>query len=44
MKPSFICMSIKGNNAVTYVYEIVDGEVVIQNFKFTKPSATTSTD
>ncbi|GBG25036.1 Vacuolar protein sorting-associated protein 29 [Hondaea fermentalgiana] len=36
VSPSFICLSIKGNVATTYVYEMVEGEVKIQKVKFTK--------
>mmetsp|Transcript_20942 Transcript_20942/g.37095 ORF Transcript_20942/g.37095 Transcript_20942/m.37095 type:complete len:188 (-) Transcript_20942:78-641(-) len=38
VKPSFMCMSIKGSDAMTYLYEM-DGEVKVQSAKFTKQSS-----
>jgi len=34
--PSFVLMAIKGNNVVTFVYELVDGEVKVSKSRFVK--------
>jgi vacuolar protein sorting-associated protein 29 len=34
--PSFALMDIQGNNVVTYVYQLVDGEVKVERVEFRK--------
>lgn len=34
--PSFALMDIQGNNVVTYVYQLVDGEVKVERQEFRK--------